>query len=64
MPLVSTDDNLFLEYSTPRGNVRRFGESLRQNVAWLMRFRPADPLERTDLEADDLGTEALPQAGR
>jgi len=64
LPLVSTDDNLFLEYSTPRGNVRRFGESLRQNVAWLMRFRPADLLEATDLGADDLGPAAHPQAGR
>lgn len=34
-PLLSTDDNLWLEYSTPKGNVRDYGESLRENVRWL-----------------------------
>lgn len=37
--LVSTDDNSFLEYDTPRGNVRPFAESLRANERWLARFR-------------------------
>lgn len=36
--LVSTDDNLFLEYSTPRGNVRPYG-SIRENVRMLSRFQ-------------------------
>jgi spermidine synthase len=39
--LVSTDDNLFLEYSTPRGNVRPYGPSLEDNLAFVGRLRPA-----------------------
>jgi len=35
---VSTDDNLFLEYSTPRGNVLDGHQSLRDNVALLRRL--------------------------
>jgi predicted membrane-bound spermidine synthase len=35
---LSTDDNLFLEYSTPRGNVRSYSSSIRENVAWLRTF--------------------------
>src|SRR5690606_1334185 len=37
--LVSTDDNLFLEYSTPRGNVRPYRDSIRKNVAMLSEFK-------------------------
>jgi hypothetical protein len=33
--LVSTDDNLLLEYSTPRANVRGYAPSLRENLAFL-----------------------------
>lgn len=36
--LVSTDDNLFLEYSTPKGNVRPWS-SIRDNVRMLEKFR-------------------------
>lgn len=35
---ISTDDNLFLEYSTPRGNVRSYASSIRENVGWLRTF--------------------------
>jgi spermidine synthase len=41
--LVSTDDNLRLEYSTPRGNVRRYAESLRDNLEFLRGFMPREP---------------------
>jgi predicted membrane-bound spermidine synthase len=34
-PLVSTDDNMRLEYSTPRGNMLLGAESLRENTAFL-----------------------------
>lgn len=37
--LISTDDNLFLEYSTPRGNVRPYRASIQQNVRMLSGFR-------------------------
>lgn len=37
--LISTDDNLLLEYSTPRGNVRPYKESLEENLAALSRWR-------------------------
>lgn len=36
--LVSTDDNRFLEYHTPRANTRPYAASLRANVAWLRSF--------------------------
>ncbi|WP_022956179.1 fused MFS/spermidine synthase [Perlucidibaca piscinae] len=38
-PLIATDDNLYLEYSTPKGNIRSYIDSLRQNVAFLTSFR-------------------------
>lgn len=41
--LISTDDNLHLEYSTPRGNVRPYAESLRDNLEFLRRFTPREP---------------------
>ncbi|MEM7243868.1 MAG: fused MFS/spermidine synthase [Acidobacteriota bacterium] len=37
--LVSTDDNLFLEYSTPKGNVLGYGESVRANLHVLQAFK-------------------------
>ncbi len=40
---VSTDDNLLLEYRTPRGNVRPYDDSLRDNLAFLRRFSPPAP---------------------
>jgi predicted membrane-bound spermidine synthase len=37
---ISTDDNLFLEYSTPKGNVLGGRQSLNSNVAFLRRYGP------------------------
>lgn len=39
--LLSTDDNLFLEYSTPKANVRPYFESFKNNVSFLMAHRSA-----------------------
>lgn len=52
--LVSTDDNLLLEYSTPRGNVRDYSESLRENLQFLEQFTSASPLDGTALLPADL----------
>ena len=38
--LISTDNNLLLEYSTPKGNVNDYLESLKRNLAFLMLFAP------------------------
>jgi spermidine synthase len=45
-PLVSTDDNLFLEYATPKGNVLNYDKSLAEMLALLDRYRTADPAAR------------------
>jgi hypothetical protein len=37
---VSTDDNLFLEYSTPKGNVLNGPQSLNSNIAFLRKYSP------------------------
>jgi len=37
--LIATDDKLMLEYSTPKGNVRPYVESLAQNLRYLEQFR-------------------------
>jgi len=42
--LISTDDNLFLEYSTPRGNVRGYEESLMDNLQFLQGSGTVVPL--------------------
>lgn len=47
--LISTDDNLLLEYSTPRGNVSGYTESYRRNVGLLRGFQPPSPLDGTRL---------------
>lgn len=47
--LVSTDDNLFLEYHTPRGNMRPYGPTLQENTKALKRFAPPSPFEATHL---------------
>jgi hypothetical protein len=49
--LVSTDDNLLLEYETPRNNVMSYEGSMRLNVGMLARYAPSDPREGTKLEA-------------
>ncbi len=36
--MISTDDNLILEYSTPRGNVRDYTSTLRENTGWLRSY--------------------------
>ena len=52
--LVSTDDNLLLEYSTPRGNVRGYEESLRDNLALLRHFSPGSASEGSRSPRQDL----------
>jgi spermidine synthase len=44
--LVSTDDNLYLEYATPKGNVLEYHASLRATLELLERYRTADPRGR------------------
>jgi spermidine synthase len=44
--LLSTDDNLYLEYATPKGNVFDYKASLDQAVATLRRYAPADVAAR------------------
>jgi hypothetical protein len=46
---ISTDDNLFLEYHTPRGNVREYASSLTENLQLLRRYLPAAPQVGTEL---------------
>jgi spermidine synthase len=38
-PILSTDDNLFLEYATPKGNVLEYKRSLEDTLALLERYR-------------------------
>jgi hypothetical protein len=45
--LISTDDNLLLEYSTPRGNATDGASSYTQNLAMLKAFAAATPWEGT-----------------
>ncbi len=44
--IVSTDDNLFLEYATPKGNVLDYRESLASTIALLKSYRTPDPRAR------------------
>ena len=39
---VSTDDNLYLEYATPKGNVLEYASSLDATLAWLDGYRTRD----------------------
>jgi spermidine synthase len=43
---TSTDDNLYLEYATPKGNVLNYDTSLREALALLDRYRTRDPRGR------------------
>ncbi len=52
--LISTDDNLVLEYSTPRGNVYGYDESLDRNLRFLSAFRPGSPWRGTRLGPSDV----------
>jgi hypothetical protein len=54
LQLTSTDDNLYLEYSTPRGNIREYDESIADNVAFLARFRATSPFDATQLQLNAL----------
>ncbi|MDC0742118.1 fused MFS/spermidine synthase [Polyangium mundeleinium] len=45
-PLVSTDDNLFLEYATPKGNVLDYWQSLHETLAMLEQYRTPNAAER------------------
>ncbi|WP_438014649.1 fused MFS/spermidine synthase [Sorangium sp. So ce315] len=45
-PIVSTDDNLYLEYATPKGNVLPYGASLDATLALLGRYRTPSPRAR------------------
>jgi spermidine synthase len=52
--LLSTDDNLYLEYSTPRGNVREYEDSIFDNEQFLARRRPLSPYEATQLSLENV----------
>jgi spermidine synthase len=41
-PIISRDDNLFLEYATPKGNVLNYDASLAECMAMLRRYHPPD----------------------
>ncbi len=43
---ISTDDNLYLEYATPKGNVLNYDASLNATLALLDRYRMKDPRAR------------------
>ena len=43
---ISTDDNLYLEYATPKGNVLNYDASLDATLALLDRYRMKDPRAR------------------
>jgi spermidine synthase len=46
--ITSTDDNLYLEYATPKGNVLNYDASLAETLALLERYRSPD-VERRHL---------------
>ena len=41
-PLLSTDDNLYLEYATPKGNVLNYDASLKATLDDLQRYKTKD----------------------
>lgn len=43
---ISTDDNLFLEYATPKGNILEYQSSLAASLALLRQYRTKDVLAR------------------
>ena len=45
-PIVSTDENLYLEYTTPKGNVMTYERSLGRTMDLLARYRTPDPAAR------------------
>jgi predicted membrane-bound spermidine synthase len=52
---ISDDDNMFLEYSTPQGNVRDYARSLGENLGALKQIGSRDPRAWTRLEAEAPG---------
>ncbi len=44
--LISTDDNLYLEYATPKGNVLEYESSLEAMMQLLRRYRTPDAVAR------------------
>ena len=45
-PILSTDNNLYLEYATPKGNVLNYDKSLKKMVDLLASYRAPNPLEQ------------------
>ncbi len=45
-PILSTDDNLYLEYATPKGNAFDYRTSLEARLAELEGYRTKDPTAR------------------
>ncbi len=44
-PILSTDDNLYLEYATPKGNVLDYNDSLRDCLDLLRRYSSGDGIQ-------------------
>ncbi|MGO9119007.1 MAG: fused MFS/spermidine synthase [Desulfomonilaceae bacterium] len=53
--IISTDNNLFLEYSTPKGNVYSYWASLKTNLTLLKRFAPPSVARGTHLTDESVG---------
>jgi predicted membrane-bound spermidine synthase len=53
-PLIATDDNVRLEYSTPRGNVRPYDESLDKNLRYLDKYKANNLFAATALVSGDV----------
>jgi hypothetical protein len=62
--LVSTDDNLLLEYSAPRGNIRDYQASLDANLALLRHFAPPSLAHGTALTEAEIAASLTPTAAR
>ena len=58
--IVSTDNNLLLEYSTPKGNVNAWWPSLNRNLAFLNQFRPSSIKRGTSLPDEFEVSQASP----
>jgi predicted membrane-bound spermidine synthase len=58
--LVSTDNNLLLEYSTPKGNVNGYWPSLKRNLAFINQFRPSSITSGTSLLDESEVSQASP----
>ncbi len=54
-PIVSTDDSLYLEYATPKGNVMSYAKSYHGMVELLDGYRTGDPVRRHVLPSSSSG---------